>query len=375
MRPEHAGRQVCDGEQVLIAAATGGLPPALAALANEFTALRGVLDTYGDLLVADAVYLLASGRGEQAAEAMEAAAGLGPPPALRVLHTDRGGRAVTTTVMAVLPASAPPAGGGPTSRADPAFGAFLEDALGSANTWTWEIPGPDGVVVVVTLDQLKLAPTDQPGLLRPIDTLIQPRVALEDAVRRVAGPAAGDISGGTARHNIGEVARLAALVTGEGGLPDFLVADAPAALAELVTRLEQLLADAQTLIDRLHLGGDAAAAALADAAHWGIVPEAVAPTDDPLAQAAMDVQRAQDAADLLEDRLTVAQRAVPAVPITDPSVAQHRLSDVRRPFAGWRRAVPRCRCCALCRRRAWATCCLFRPASTTARASTHNGSK
>jgi hypothetical protein len=79
IRSEHAGRRTCDGQ----AALKDGLatlnamalsPEQLAALAE----LRTVTNTYGDLLVADAVHHVVSGRPEKAGEAMEAAAGVPP---------------------------------------------------------------------------------------------------------------------------------------------------------------------------------------------------------------------------------------------------------------------------------------------------------
>ena len=49
------------------------------------------VDTYADLLVADAVHDVVDGRPRAAAEALEAAAGLGAPPEMRVLRTRREG--------------------------------------------------------------------------------------------------------------------------------------------------------------------------------------------------------------------------------------------------------------------------------------------
>src|SRR5208283_4247100 len=96
MRPEHAGRRVCDGEAVLRDALSEPplLPSTLAGLAAAIRPLQDAVDAYGDLLVADAVHDLVAGRGELAAEALEAAAGLARPPDLRVLRTDRAGRTV-----------------------------------------------------------------------------------------------------------------------------------------------------------------------------------------------------------------------------------------------------------------------------------------
>jgi hypothetical protein len=65
--------------------------------------LRRSLDTYGDLLVAEAVYHVVSGRSEVAGAAMDAATGLTAPPNLEVISTRRTGRGVNTNVVVALP--------------------------------------------------------------------------------------------------------------------------------------------------------------------------------------------------------------------------------------------------------------------------------
>ncbi|HJV08831.1 MAG TPA: hypothetical protein VJ653_04095, partial [Acidimicrobiales bacterium] len=69
-RTEHAGRRVCDGQKVLAA------PPASLGLdATRLAALeplREALDTYGDLLVAEAVYHVTEGRADVAGAVMDA---------------------------------------------------------------------------------------------------------------------------------------------------------------------------------------------------------------------------------------------------------------------------------------------------------------
>ena len=58
---------------------------------DRLAPLDEVLDTYADLLVADGVHALVTGRADLANAAMEAAAGLGAPPELRAIRTPRGG--------------------------------------------------------------------------------------------------------------------------------------------------------------------------------------------------------------------------------------------------------------------------------------------
>ncbi len=141
-RPEWAGRRVCDGQQVLDA---GDLPPGVEALLSD---LRVALDAYADLLVADALHDLVEGRMAAAQESLEASAGLGAPPEMRLLRTQRSGSTVKTTVRVGLPWSpgqADPAQADPRSPVavgDPALAALLAAELGSAADWTWE--GPAG---------------------------------------------------------------------------------------------------------------------------------------------------------------------------------------------------------------------------------------
>ena len=124
-RPEWAGRRVCDGQAVLDAA-----PAMLPAAVGDLGDLREVVDTYGDLLVADAVHDVVSGRIAAAQESMDAAAGLSAPPELRVLQTQRQGFSVRTTVLIALPVG-PSDPASPVTVADPAFAALIESESGA----------------------------------------------------------------------------------------------------------------------------------------------------------------------------------------------------------------------------------------------------
>lgn len=225
-RPEQAGRRVCDGLRVLDAA-SGDLPAGLGPLDD----LRGVLDTYGDLLVADAVHDVVSGRAAQAQESMEAAAGLGAPPELRLLRTQRRGASVRTTVLIALPFPGATDPQSPMEIADPALAALLRDEAGSATEWTWTRDGTS-----VTLADLAL---DVP------DTVLIPRDRLHELVANVLG---GPATGGTApdRHAVAD--RLCSLLEAQHGLPGLLGATGE---DELRTRLGTLRTAAADVLTAL----------------------------------------------------------------------------------------------------------------------------
>ena len=196
-RPEWAGRRVCDGQHVLDAA-----PADLPAGIGPLDDLRAVLDTYGDLLVADAVHDVVSGRGAQAQESMEAAAGLGAPPELRLLRTRRQGASVRTTVLVALAVPGPGDPVSPVTVADPAFAGLLVDALGPAAQWTWT-----GGAATVTLADL--------GLGVPDTVLVPPARLVE-----LAGAALGaTVDGGTGPARCAALARLGSLLDAQRGVP------------------------------------------------------------------------------------------------------------------------------------------------------------
>lgn len=127
-------RRVCDGAQVLAAAREGTLVAGLPAdLAERLAPLDDVLDTYGDLLVADGVHALVTGRADLANAAMEAAAGLGPPADLRAMRTPRSATTVHVSAWVLLPPGdgAVDPGAHPADVADPAFAALVAAELGA----------------------------------------------------------------------------------------------------------------------------------------------------------------------------------------------------------------------------------------------------
>ena len=149
MRTEHAGRRVCDG---LRSARRAPVPGRRSTRRRRRRSqdLRAALDTYGDLLVADAVHHLVEGRADIAGQVMDAAAGLSRPPELSLLRTARDGRAVASSVVLALPhlpgAALPAAAGRPRARLaaatlDPSVAAYLAARHGAASEWDFVV-GP-----------------------------------------------------------------------------------------------------------------------------------------------------------------------------------------------------------------------------------------
>lgn len=248
-RPEQAGRRVCDGVQVLDAD-PGDLPAEVGPLDD----LRHVLDTYGDLLVADAVHDVVSGRGAQAQESMEAAAGLGAPPELRLLRTQRQGASVRTTVLVALPMPDAAETGSAVATADPALAALVEAEAGPASAWTWTREGTS-----VSLDEL--------GLGVP-DVVLIAQAQLDAYAGSLLG---GPPTGGTTVVRRQGLDRLCSLVGAQRGLPA-IAGDPAGATAELRVRLAALRAAAATVVAEL----GAAPPVIAGARRWGL-------PDDPAA--------------------------------------------------------------------------------------------
>jgi hypothetical protein len=265
LRPEHEGRRVCDGEAVVRAAARepASLPASVPAeKVKEIAELQDVLDTYADLLVADGVFDVVGGRPDRAAEAMEAAAGLGPPSDLRMLRTPREGTALSTVVLALLADEPPDDPTAPGAIADPLFAALLEHETGrpAAAAWRWDVAGRP-----VSLADLGLA---------PVDALTVPAGALAARVRAVAGVGPRVALGeppalATART-------LAELLGSQPGPPPALLDPDPPAEAAVATaaardmgaRIEELSAAAEALAARLETAPSPAA--VAEAERWGI---------------------------------------------------------------------------------------------------------
>jgi hypothetical protein len=210
VHPEHAGRRVCDGLAVL---RQDQLPvPLDPAQRAGLAELREAIDTYGDLLVADAVYHLTEGRTETAAAVMDAAAGLSRPPDLALLRTPREGRSVSSSVVVLLRHEAgPQLASDNASRAllppsmvvDASAARFLEVVLDRAIDWDFVVDqldaagNPVGAPDTVTLADLVLSPADALALTRSdLERLAGEHVAvpagLDPDSFAVVGGTAGD---------------------------------------------------------------------------------------------------------------------------------------------------------------------------------------
>lgn len=209
VRTEHAGRRVCDGLAALDA------DPFPAALDPEQTQaiadLRAALDTYGDLLVADAVHHLVEGRADIAGQVMDAAAGLSRPPELSLLRTARDGRAVSTSVALALPhvagealpaAPADRALLSPAATLDPSVAAALAANAGAASEWDFVL-GPADTPATVTLADLALTPADALALTRS---------ELERLATEAADGIDGEVVGGSAGGRYERAADLVGLI-------------------------------------------------------------------------------------------------------------------------------------------------------------------
>ncbi len=283
---DQQARRVCDGQEVLRAAREGALAAALAPdlapaitadLANRLAPLDDVLDTYADLLVADGVHALVTGRGDLANAAMEAAAGLGAPPELRAMRTPRQATAVRIGAWVVLPPGTSDGGADadPLVVADPAFAAAVNIELGA-------------------------------GVLRPVDEAGRERFA---RLAAIVGGAEDD-------------AALPRLPGGDyEGLPATAESDLHTAIgSDLRLRLEGLVAlavaarDALTALDPNDPGADAKV--VAAAARWSFDLDTVSPADPAMAAPSTKESRDAVVAALL-DRLATAS-AVPAGPMPSP---------------------------------------------------------
>jgi hypothetical protein len=156
LRSSHQGNRSCDGVRVLNAVLRGAepLPAGLPAdLATTLAPLSQVLDTYGDLLVADGVHALVSGRADLANAAMEAAAGLGAPPELRAIKTPRHAESIRVSTWALLKVNDGDAIDDPAFIVDPAFAQLLDAELDTPSQWTWSLRSAGGSVNVSLADR------------------------------------------------------------------------------------------------------------------------------------------------------------------------------------------------------------------------------
>ncbi|MCP4469963.1 MAG: hypothetical protein GY815_04620 [Gammaproteobacteria bacterium] len=281
-RADETGRATCDGLAVL--RASPGLLPLSAAEQAGLDPWRKALDTYGDLLLSEAVHHAANGRPARAQAAMEAAAGLTAPPNFDLLATPRDTSEAVTTVLFAVPPATPPAAVGtfthPVAIAEPSLLAFAIAHYGAADTaaWTWQVtPDGGGATTDVTLNNMGLDVAD---------VLTTGAEALTNRAIATAG-VAGKVTDGDGLRNHAILRRLAATVARDPaarsdlyGMPDA----SPDQRAELLQRFGMLRDAAQALVAELQnqagTGGTPAGrdAALAAAESWGIrpLPQAIA---------------------------------------------------------------------------------------------------
>ncbi|TPG34199.1 hypothetical protein EAH80_11380 [Mycobacterium hodleri] len=286
IRTEHAGRRVCDGQAVLARYLSN--PASLVLTSAQLAALAPLaraVDTYADLLIADGVFDVVSGRTALAGAAMEAAAGLSAPPSLDVIGTQRGGRSATSTVVMALPAGVAPtvldAHTSPGAVAEPAAAALIVSLTGAATSaaWTWTVLDEDGNAVgTVRLSDLGLQPIDTLSLSGDdLAAFVLARLPGDDVEMRVL-PA----------HR--EARRLSDILGNQPATPAHLTVDgtAPAdapVQADLAARYAAVHSVAILLQAELLTAGTATEpvqrAALLTAAKWGITPLTV--DDAPIA--------------------------------------------------------------------------------------------
>jgi hypothetical protein len=332
IRVEHGGRRVCDGVAVLAAnLAPFNLP---VATLNRLAELRRALDTYGDLLVAEAVHRVVSGRGETAGAAMDAAAGLAQPPTLEVLHTSRSGRTVATTAVFCLPDVAAPAitlDTSPTLVADPAFATFVQSVTGAANaaTWTWLVDPPAGAPITIALADIGLSPWDAAVLPKQtIERLVIAHAPMGATIRLTS---TGLLTHRRARGLIG-------MGGGEPGEPKHLVSGSKpsgqAVADDLRTRLAALELHATQMRNAIQTAVNdtpaAQALALLRATRWGVT--AIEQAEQTVAQ------QLTGAAAALTDRLgtlpAVGDRAALSSPDVARLIAELAVGDGRWPILG-----------------------------------------
>lgn len=295
MRTEHAGRRTCDGLAVLDAALDPVRHSSLGLEADTIAAiiaLEATIDTYAELLIAEAVDHAVGGRPAAAAQALDAAAGLGMPPDLTALSTPHRGQSVRTTVLTVLPTARPVVGDrSPLVASSPAFASWVAGDLPNIDNdpngpdWTFIVDGEPGISFAELGYHLAdaLLVDDLAGVVR-LALSLDPKTTITEApgvaVLRSRAPAVGtrppnsqdlDLDHGT---SVGAAAQFDRVV----GL-------------RLMRRLAAARLAARRVLRRLHSATTDTdrRAALVEAARWGFAPPLT--TND-----ALDLQAALQAA-------------------------------------------------------------------------------
>ena len=355
-RPDAA--RVCHGPLALrgLLYPTDGETPPISMTASRTDGLRAVenaLDAYADLLVAEGVHQVVSGRPEAAGAVMDAAAGFTTPPTLDSIRTPMTAESLRTSVLLVIPGSDPATeSAGPATIADPSVAAALESRIGPATEWEWVAEDPD--TGVATLADLGLSPIDATllsgDLLRALaarklgvasvtddnrSSGIRLHRRARDFLSMLGGPAYfSEITADTSRADARTIASLDASIT-----------------ADLLKRYATLRTAAAGLRDQLTSAiSDGNRLALSDALwaalRWGIVPHtdteitgpvlsAMLGVAPPPGTAAVDhatlVRLAEAAASAVAHRLEAAP-SLPT-PAADPHQMPHAEESVARAIA------------------------------------------
>jgi hypothetical protein len=319
----------CNG-QAALAGLLAGLPGLLLAPEQQarLQQLHDTLDSYADLLVADAVHHVVTGRADHAGELMDAAAGLSRPPTFAFTKTPPSGYQLTTSVLGLFPAVAPPVEetAPPLLIAEPALAAYVLQQCGDPATWVWQRREGEALVPVTTLADLAL-PVSQIAFLS--DDL------LRETVSAVTGVTSADLVAPDQHRLLRHL--LVAFGTRPATIHD--LPGAATASAELRTQLDGLLlADlteryrllrqaGATLLQALAEAVDAPGqrAALRQALAWGIIP-----TAEPTERA--DLFRAlvaglPPADELLLGRLVTAAMAALTARLAAADAQQARLAE------------------------------------------------
>ena len=355
-RPDVA--RVCHGPLALrgLLHPIGGETPPIPMTALRTDGLRVLensLDAYADLLVAEGVHQVVSGRPEAAGAVMDATAGFTTAPTLDSIRTPLAANSLRTSVLFVIPGSDPATeSASPAVIADPSVAAALESRIGPATEWEWVAEDPDSGVA--TLADLGLSPIDATLLS---GDLLRALAARRLGVESVAGD---DNSSGVRLHRrardflsmLGGPAYFSEITADTSRADAQTIASLDASItADLLKRYATLRTAAARLGDLLALAirdGDrfALADALWAALRWGIVPHtdteitgpvlsAMLGVAPPPGTAAVDhatlVSLAKAAASAVAHRLQAAP-PLPA-PVTDPHQMPRAEESVARATA------------------------------------------
>lgn len=287
------GRRVADGMQVLATVRTevnlwDDLDGHALTLRIRDT-LGDLLDSYADLVTAEAVHRVVEGRGAIAGEVLDGAAGLGPPPTLEVLEAPALARHLTTVVVAAIPLAPRPTDPAPVDRADASVARFVDARFGP-RAWRWSVTvtGPDrSRQQEITLSELGLRPADAATHAPESLEALVVREAVARTARDAGVPATGLIgvlesADGTAiREELGRclralgrhpftIADLKPGATNASGDPA-VVMHAERLARDLFERLVDLAAAASRLIASLRAAtAETLESAVLETRQWGL---------------------------------------------------------------------------------------------------------